>query len=128
MRPKVIMHAQTSLDGRKTRFDDTGIYYAVAARFNEDMALVGSETMYTAAAEYPPETEKRLRKAPSRPGRQAHAVRRPTAAGGLATCTCSGTRSTAGTSSYWFRLPPPNPILNTCARATTISSSPERTA
>jgi len=58
MRPKVIMHAQTSLDGRIRGFDDTGIYYAVAARFNEDMALVGSETMYTAVAEYPPETEK----------------------------------------------------------------------
>ena len=57
MRPRVIMHAQVSLDGCVRGFDDTGIYYAIAARFNEDMALVGSETMAAAAREYPPETE-----------------------------------------------------------------------
>ena len=58
MRPKVIMHAQVSLDGCIRGFDDTGVYYAIAARFSEDMALVGSETMAAAAGEYPPETEK----------------------------------------------------------------------
>ncbi|MGE5397179.1 MAG: RibD family protein [Chitinophagales bacterium] len=58
MRPKVIMHTQITLDGNVRGFDDTPIYYIVASRLNADMALIGSETVYTAAEQYPPETEK----------------------------------------------------------------------
>ena len=58
MRPKVIMHVQTSLDGCVRGFEDTGIYYVLANRFQADMALIGSETVHTAAEAYPPETEK----------------------------------------------------------------------
>lgn len=58
MRPKVIMHTQISLDGCVRGFIDTGIYYSVANRFGADMVLFGSETLYTAARQYPPETEK----------------------------------------------------------------------
>ena len=62
MRPKVVMHAQISLDGRIRGFAETGIYYTVAARFNADMVLLGSETVYRAAEQYPPETERAFRK------------------------------------------------------------------
>ena len=41
MRPKVIMHTQISLDGCVRGFEDTGIYYLVANRFNADMVLFG---------------------------------------------------------------------------------------
>jgi 2,5-diamino-6-(ribosylamino)-4(3H)-pyrimidinone 5'-phosphate reductase len=57
MRPKVTMHTQISLDGCVRGFIDTGIYYRIANRFNCDMVLFGSETVYTAAEQYPPETE-----------------------------------------------------------------------
>ena len=58
MRPKVIMHTQISLDGCVRGFEDTGIYYLVANRFNADMVLFGSETVYKVAEDYPPETKK----------------------------------------------------------------------
>jgi 2,5-diamino-6-(ribosylamino)-4(3H)-pyrimidinone 5'-phosphate reductase len=58
MRPKVVVHTQISLDGCIRGFIDTGVYYAVANRFNADMVLFGSETVYTAAVQYPSETEK----------------------------------------------------------------------
>lgn len=58
MRPKVIMHTQISLDGCVRGFIDTGVYYVVANRFGADMVLFGSETVYRAAEQYPPETEK----------------------------------------------------------------------
>ncbi len=61
MRPKVIMHTQISLDGCVRGFIDTGIYYVVANRFNADMVLFGSETIYTAAEQYPPENVGLLR-------------------------------------------------------------------
>lgn len=59
MRPKVVVHAQISLDGCIKGFDDTGVYYRLAAQFNAEMVLFGSNTV-SAAAEYfnPPETEK----------------------------------------------------------------------
>jgi 2,5-diamino-6-(ribosylamino)-4(3H)-pyrimidinone 5'-phosphate reductase len=58
MKPKIIMHTQVSLDGCIHGFIDTDAYYAVANRFNADTVLFGSETVYTAAEQYPPETEK----------------------------------------------------------------------
>jgi 2,5-diamino-6-(ribosylamino)-4(3H)-pyrimidinone 5'-phosphate reductase len=67
MRPKVIMHTQISLDGCVKGFEDTGIYYAVANCFNADMVLFGSETVYQAAEQYPPETEKSFAKPISAP-------------------------------------------------------------
>ncbi len=67
MRPKVVMHTQISLDGCVRGFLETGVYYAVANRFNADMVLFGSETVYTAAEHYPPETEKAFTKPVNRP-------------------------------------------------------------
>ena len=67
MRPKVIMHTQISLDGCVQGFIDTGIYYSIANRFNSDMILFGSETVYTAAVQYPPETEKAFTKPIEKP-------------------------------------------------------------
>jgi 2,5-diamino-6-(ribosylamino)-4(3H)-pyrimidinone 5'-phosphate reductase len=63
MKPKVIMHTQTSLDGCVRGFIDTGIYYAIASRFNADMVLFGSGTIlaateYLSAEQCTPETEK----------------------------------------------------------------------
>jgi 2,5-diamino-6-(ribosylamino)-4(3H)-pyrimidinone 5'-phosphate reductase len=55
------MHTQISLDGCVRGFIDTGIYYVVANRFNADMVLFGSETIYTAAEQYPPENVGLLR-------------------------------------------------------------------
>ena len=70
MRPKVVMHAQISLDGCVRGFIDTGIYYTVANRFKADMVLFGSETVYTAAEHYPPETEKAFTKPADKPDDQ----------------------------------------------------------
>jgi 2,5-diamino-6-(ribosylamino)-4(3H)-pyrimidinone 5'-phosphate reductase len=57
MKPKVIMHTQTSLDGRIKGFDNAEIYYSVANRIKSDMVLFGSNTVYTAFENYPAETE-----------------------------------------------------------------------
>jgi len=67
MRPKVIMHTQLSLDGCIRGFADTGIYYEIANQFNADMLLFGSETIRTAAEQYPPETERTFVKPVDKP-------------------------------------------------------------
>jgi 2,5-diamino-6-(ribosylamino)-4(3H)-pyrimidinone 5'-phosphate reductase len=61
------MHTQISVDGCVRGFNDTGIYYNIANRFNADMTLVGSETLRTAAEQFPPETEKSFVKPADRP-------------------------------------------------------------
>jgi 2,5-diamino-6-(ribosylamino)-4(3H)-pyrimidinone 5'-phosphate reductase len=61
MLPRVILHTATSLDGRITNFPaDLGLYYSLAARWNPDAVLFGSETVLAAARadpslEVPPE-------------------------------------------------------------------------
>lgn len=57
MKPKVIVHAQISLDGGINGFENTGIFYSLAYRFNADMVLFGSNTVFTATEQYPPEKE-----------------------------------------------------------------------
>jgi 2,5-diamino-6-(ribosylamino)-4(3H)-pyrimidinone 5'-phosphate reductase len=51
------MHTQISLDGAIDGFENTGIYYSLANRFNSDMVLFGSNTVDTATKECPPEKE-----------------------------------------------------------------------
>ncbi|MGE5598882.1 MAG: dihydrofolate reductase family protein [Bacteroidota bacterium] len=51
-RPRVILHNAVSLDGRTEGFPaDLGAYYGLAAAFNEDATLVGSETVLKAPME-----------------------------------------------------------------------------
>ncbi len=63
MVPKVILHIATSLDGRIRNFPaDYEMYYSLAARWNPDAILFGSETVLAAvrdnpALEVPPEHE-----------------------------------------------------------------------
>jgi 2,5-diamino-6-(ribosylamino)-4(3H)-pyrimidinone 5'-phosphate reductase len=67
MIPKVILHTAASLDGRITGFPaDLELYYALAARWNPDAILFGSETVLAAAREnpaleVPPEHDERFR-------------------------------------------------------------------
>jgi 2,5-diamino-6-(ribosylamino)-4(3H)-pyrimidinone 5'-phosphate reductase len=67
MLPKVILHTATSLDGRITGFPaDLETYYGLAARWNPDAILFGSETVIAAvrnnpALEVPPEHEEMFR-------------------------------------------------------------------
>jgi 2,5-diamino-6-(ribosylamino)-4(3H)-pyrimidinone 5'-phosphate reductase len=67
MIPKVILHTATSLDGRITGFPaDLELYYALAAQWNPDAILFGSETVLAAvrdnpALEVPPEHEEMFR-------------------------------------------------------------------
>jgi 2,5-diamino-6-(ribosylamino)-4(3H)-pyrimidinone 5'-phosphate reductase len=67
MLPKVILHTATSLDGRITGFPaDLERYYALAAQWNPDAVLFGSETVLAAvrnnpALEVPPEHEEIFR-------------------------------------------------------------------
>lgn len=67
MLPRVIIHIATSLDGRITRFPaDLDLYYALAATWNPDAILFGSETVLSAvrdnpALEVPPEHEEMFR-------------------------------------------------------------------
>jgi 2,5-diamino-6-(ribosylamino)-4(3H)-pyrimidinone 5'-phosphate reductase len=54
MLPKVILHTATSLDGRITGFPaDLELYYTLAARWNPDAILFGSETVLAAARDNP---------------------------------------------------------------------------
>ncbi|HNX17805.1 MAG TPA: RibD family protein [Methanoregula sp.] len=63
MLPSVILHTATSLDGRITNFPaDLELYYSLAARWNPDAVLFGSETVIAAlrdnpSLEVPPEHE-----------------------------------------------------------------------
>ena len=63
MLPRVILHIATSLDGRITGFPaDLDLYYTLAAQWNPDAILFGSETVLAAvrdnpALEVPPEHE-----------------------------------------------------------------------
>jgi 2,5-diamino-6-(ribosylamino)-4(3H)-pyrimidinone 5'-phosphate reductase len=54
MVPKVILHTATSLDGRITGFPaDLDLYYTLAAQWNPDAILFGSETVLAAVRENP---------------------------------------------------------------------------
>lgn len=54
MLPKVILHTATSVDGRITNFPaDIGLYYGLAAQWNPDAILFGSETVLAAASANP---------------------------------------------------------------------------
>jgi len=54
MLPKVILHIAMSLDGRITNFPaDLELYYALAARWNPDAILFGSETVLAAVRDNP---------------------------------------------------------------------------
>jgi 2,5-diamino-6-(ribosylamino)-4(3H)-pyrimidinone 5'-phosphate reductase len=63
MLPRVILHTATSLDGRITGFPaDLDVYYSLAAQWNPDAILFGSETVLAAvrdnpSLEIPPEHE-----------------------------------------------------------------------
>ncbi|MFA5268672.1 MAG: RibD family protein [Methanoregula sp.] len=63
MLPRVILHIATSLDGRITNFPaDLELYYGLAAQWNPDAILFGSETILAAvradpSLEVPPEHE-----------------------------------------------------------------------
>ncbi|HJX56405.1 MAG TPA: RibD family protein [Methanoregula sp.] len=66
MLPRVILHTAMSLDGRITNFPaDLELYYTLAARWNPDAILCGSETVLAAyrqdpSREVPPEHEQRF--------------------------------------------------------------------
>jgi 2,5-diamino-6-(ribosylamino)-4(3H)-pyrimidinone 5'-phosphate reductase len=54
MLPKVILHTAMSLDGRITNFPaDLELYYSLAARWNPDAILFGSETILAAVRDNP---------------------------------------------------------------------------
>jgi 2,5-diamino-6-(ribosylamino)-4(3H)-pyrimidinone 5'-phosphate reductase len=54
MLPKVILHTAMSIDGRITNFPaDLDVYYTLAARWNPDAILFGSETVLAAVRDNP---------------------------------------------------------------------------
>jgi 2,5-diamino-6-(ribosylamino)-4(3H)-pyrimidinone 5'-phosphate reductase len=56
MLPRVILHNQVSLDGRIDWFTpDVGLYYEIAARWQADAHLAGSNTIFNPDEEIPPE-------------------------------------------------------------------------
>jgi len=56
MKPKVILHNSTSLDGRISGFiPDVGLYYELAAHWQEDATLTGCDTLLAAVEEAPGE-------------------------------------------------------------------------
>lgn len=58
MLPKVIVYNAVSLDGRIDWFTpDIGLFYGLAATWQEDATLVGSETILTAESQAAPEEE-----------------------------------------------------------------------
>ena len=69
MLPRVILHNAVSADGRMDGFAaDLGLYYDLAARFNADVILSGSETMLAAYASIEPTPEDMSAFEPPRPG------------------------------------------------------------
>ncbi len=57
MRPRVIVHNMTSIDGRITGFDiDMETYYGLVSTWSEDATLAGSDTILSTMEEIPPET------------------------------------------------------------------------
>jgi 2,5-diamino-6-(ribosylamino)-4(3H)-pyrimidinone 5'-phosphate reductase len=73
MLPKVILHTAVSLDGRITNFPaDLELYYGLAAQWNPDAILFGSETILAAvrddpSLEVPPEHEEMFRPPEGKP-------------------------------------------------------------
>jgi 2,5-diamino-6-(ribosylamino)-4(3H)-pyrimidinone 5'-phosphate reductase len=73
MLPRVILHTAVSLDGRITGFPaDLELYYGLAARWNPDAILFGSETVLAAirdnpALEVPPEHREMFTPPPGMP-------------------------------------------------------------
>lgn len=70
IRPRVILHNMVSLDGRLDWFmPDIGLYYELAAHWNPDAILTGSDTILTgyAGQEIPVETAESLQPAPGEP-------------------------------------------------------------
>ena len=62
MRPRVIVHAAVSLDGRIDGFSpDLSLYYSLAGRWSEDATLVGCDTLLAAPDPIPPERDSALR-------------------------------------------------------------------
>lgn len=58
MRPRIIIHNAISLDLKLTGFEvDMGLYYGLAAQWEEDATLAGSATILAAPDEAPAETE-----------------------------------------------------------------------
>lgn len=58
MLPRVIIHNQVSLDGRIDWFTpDIGLYYEIAARWQADAHLAGSNTIFNPDEEIPPEEQ-----------------------------------------------------------------------
>jgi 2,5-diamino-6-(ribosylamino)-4(3H)-pyrimidinone 5'-phosphate reductase len=56
MLPRVIIHNQVSVDGRIDWFTpDVGLYYEIAARWQADVHLAGSNTIFNPNEELPPE-------------------------------------------------------------------------
>lgn len=62
MLPHVIMHNSISLDGRNVGFEiDMGLHYEIAAKFEADVHLTGSNTILSSEEEIPKETEEDLK-------------------------------------------------------------------
>jgi 2,5-diamino-6-(ribosylamino)-4(3H)-pyrimidinone 5'-phosphate reductase len=61
MRPHVVIHIETSVDGRITGFEpDMALFYELIPRWAEDATLAGADTMLAAPDQIPPETEEDL--------------------------------------------------------------------
>lgn len=61
MKPHVVIHIETSLDGRITGFEpDMALYYELIPRWAEEATLAGADTMLAAPDEIPEETEEDL--------------------------------------------------------------------
>jgi 2,5-diamino-6-(ribosylamino)-4(3H)-pyrimidinone 5'-phosphate reductase len=53
MRPRVVVHSQVSLDGRMDWLPiDPGLYYELAAHWQEDATLAGTDTLLAAVAQF----------------------------------------------------------------------------
>jgi 2,5-diamino-6-(ribosylamino)-4(3H)-pyrimidinone 5'-phosphate reductase len=68
MLPHVILFNAVSLDGRVVGFPaDIALFYELAARWQEDATLAGSDTFLTASEEIPPEEPSDLDEPPKNP-------------------------------------------------------------
>lgn len=68
-RPHVVLHCSVSLDGCTSGFaPDIGLHYALAARFECDVHLAGSDTILAMSAEAPPETDEDMTPPTPEPG------------------------------------------------------------
>lgn len=107
MKPKVILYAATSLDGRTTGFSvNMGLFYSLAQEYGENASLVGCDTLLNAPDEIPDNDE------------SAAAVATPGADDSRPTLVVPDSRGRLRSWHYWRKQPYWKDFVALCTKST----------